>query len=175
MARLEAPVMNTRRRAPAARASSTAYWIRGLSTTGSISFGLALVAGRKRVPRPATGNTAVRIADFELLLIHILRGPAASRRQVWPRMAPSSRAASGSGGGLIGALGPLENRRTHAVPGTAFRAAPVPADAVEPAIIALVAPAGIPDAGEQCAQRARLGRRLHAHPELRGNARKPRH
>jgi hypothetical protein len=28
-----------------------------------------LVAGRKRVPRPATGNTAVRIADFELVLI----------------------------------------------------------------------------------------------------------
>src|SRR5256714_1031348 len=130
MARLEAPVMNTRRRAPAARASSTAYWISGLSTTGSISFGLALVAGRKRVPRPATGNTAVRMANFELLFIHILRRPAAS----------------GSGGGLIGALGPLEDGRTHTVPGTAFRAAPVPADAVEPAIIALIAAAGIPDA-----------------------------
>src|SRR2546425_12255657 len=59
MARLEAPVMNTRRCAPAARASSTAYWISGLSTIGSISFGLALVAGRKRVPSPATGNTAL--------------------------------------------------------------------------------------------------------------------
>src|SRR2546429_8600415 len=81
MARLEAPVMNTRRRAPAARASSTEYWIRGLSTTGWISFGLALVAGRKRVPRPASGNTAVRIAAFELLLIHRLLGSAASRRQ----------------------------------------------------------------------------------------------
>src|SRR5215218_8597485 len=31
----------------------------GLSTMGSISFGCALVAGRKRVPRPATGNTAL--------------------------------------------------------------------------------------------------------------------
>src|ERR1700738_4320186 len=72
MARLEAPVMNTRRRAPAARASSTAYWISGLSTTGSISFGLALVAGRKRVPRPATGNTAVRMDDLKLALIGIL-------------------------------------------------------------------------------------------------------
>jgi hypothetical protein len=30
----------------------------GLSTTLSISFGLALVAGKKRVPNPATGNTA---------------------------------------------------------------------------------------------------------------------
>ena len=34
-----------------------AYWIRGLSTTGSISLGIALVAGRKRVPRPPTGKT----------------------------------------------------------------------------------------------------------------------
>src|SRR5580658_11296864 len=41
-------------------ASSTAYWIRGLSTSGSISLGMALVAGRKRVPRPAAGNTALR-------------------------------------------------------------------------------------------------------------------
>src|SRR5262245_55576153 len=33
----------------------------GLSTMVSISFGIALVAGRTRVPRPATGNTALRI------------------------------------------------------------------------------------------------------------------
>ncbi len=45
---------------PAAAASSTAYWISGLSTTGSISLGMALVAGRKRVPEPATGKTALR-------------------------------------------------------------------------------------------------------------------
>src|SRR6185312_16098925 len=45
---------------PAARASSIAYWISGLSTTGSISLAVALVAGRKRVPSPATGNTALR-------------------------------------------------------------------------------------------------------------------
>src|SRR6185369_1378005 len=32
----------------------------GLSTMGSISFGCALVAGRKRVPRPAAGKTALR-------------------------------------------------------------------------------------------------------------------
>src|SRR5438874_8118082 len=32
----------------------------GLSTRGSISFGCALVAGRKRVPRPAAGKTALR-------------------------------------------------------------------------------------------------------------------
>ncbi len=45
---------------PAAIASSAAYWIRGLSTIGSNSFGIALVAGRKRVPKPATGKTALR-------------------------------------------------------------------------------------------------------------------
>src|SRR5262245_62081105 len=46
---------------PAATASSTTYWMIGLSTSGSISFGCALVAGRKRVPRPAAGKTALRI------------------------------------------------------------------------------------------------------------------
>ena len=45
---------------PAATASSTAYWMTGLSTSGSISFGWALVAGRKRVPQPAAGKTALR-------------------------------------------------------------------------------------------------------------------
>src|SRR5665213_3346491 len=46
---------------PGATASSTAYWMSGLSTMGSISFGEALVAGRKRVPSPATGKTALVI------------------------------------------------------------------------------------------------------------------
>jgi len=46
---------------PEATASSTTYWIVGLSTIGSISLGCALVAGRKRVPRPATGNIAFLI------------------------------------------------------------------------------------------------------------------
>src|ERR1700745_629507 len=32
----------------------------GLSTSGSISLGCALVAGRNRVPRPAAGRTALR-------------------------------------------------------------------------------------------------------------------
>src|SRR5437899_2170426 len=53
---------------PAAAASSTAYWISGLSTTGSISVGLAFVAGSKRVPIPATGNTA-----FVILRIVMIR------------------------------------------------------------------------------------------------------
>ena len=60
--RLAAPVTKMNSSMPAACASSTAYWIRGLSTTGSISLGMALVAGRKRVPMPPTGNTALRIA-----------------------------------------------------------------------------------------------------------------
>jgi hypothetical protein len=33
-----------------------AYWMTGLSTSGSISLGWALVAGRKRVPQPAAGK-----------------------------------------------------------------------------------------------------------------------
>src|SRR5215472_6023751 len=59
MARLLRPVMKIMSTMPAAAASSTAYWISGLSTMGSISLGLALVTGRKRLPRPATGKTAL--------------------------------------------------------------------------------------------------------------------
>ncbi|GEM91765.1 hypothetical protein RSP03_08320 [Cereibacter sphaeroides] len=44
---------------PASRASSTAYWISGLSTSVRISFGIDLVAGRNRVPMPAMGKMAV--------------------------------------------------------------------------------------------------------------------
>src|SRR5918995_4893611 len=47
---------------PARTASSTTYWIAGLSRSGSISFGWAFVAGRKRVPSPAAGMTALRTA-----------------------------------------------------------------------------------------------------------------
>src|SRR5579872_2281772 len=141
MARLEAPVMNTRRRAPAASASSTAYWMRGLSTTGSISLGLALVAGRKRVPRPATGNTAVRITGLETVMESL-----------------SSRRARA----LIGALRPLEHCGLQTVPRAALRAVPVPADAVQSAVLTLIAPAGLADAGEQHAQRCGVGHRLDA-------------
>ncbi|GIX26608.1 MAG: hypothetical protein KatS3mg123_0489 [Burkholderiales bacterium] len=68
MARLLRPVTKIIWVIPAAAASSTAYWMRGLSTMGSISLGLALVAGRKRVPSPATGNTALVIGSMEYLL-----------------------------------------------------------------------------------------------------------
>ena len=53
------PVININSVIPALMASSTAYWIKGLSTIGSISFGFAFVAGKKRVPIPATGKTAL--------------------------------------------------------------------------------------------------------------------
>src|SRR3954468_12809158 len=58
MARLWRPVTKIMSVMPAAAASSTAYWMSGLSTTGIISLGLALVKGRKRLPNPATGNPA---------------------------------------------------------------------------------------------------------------------
>src|SRR3954462_6603619 len=45
----------------------------GLSTMGSISLGLALVAGRKRVPRPATGKTAT---STRLFFTTVIRAPA---------------------------------------------------------------------------------------------------
>src|SRR3990172_8669500 len=62
IARLWRPVMKIISVRPAATAPSTASWMSGLSTTGIISFGLALVAGRNRLPKPATGNTALVIA-----------------------------------------------------------------------------------------------------------------
>src|SRR4029077_1528996 len=137
---------------PAAAASSTAYWISGLSTTGSISFGLAFVAGRKSVPRPATGKTAVRIGDLKLVLIL--------------RLSVRAGSASGRPHRPLGALGPLEDRGPHAVPGAAFRTTPVPPHAVQPAVIALVATAGIPYAHQQRAERARLGGRLDPGAEV---------
>src|SRR5437773_1571708 len=64
MAFLPRPVTMMMLVRPAATASSITYWMMGLSTRGSISLGWALVAGRKRVPRPAAGNTALRTQGF---------------------------------------------------------------------------------------------------------------
>src|SRR5450432_3078227 len=75
---------------PAATASSTTYWIDGLSTTGSISFGWLLVAGRNRVPRPAAGMTAFLIARgvaalaFTVLTLPVNSRHAHRRRPVHP-------------------------------------------------------------------------------------------
>src|SRR5437762_5020036 len=58
---------------PAATASSTAYWMMGRSTRGIISLGIALVAGRKRVPKPAAGRTAFLTRTvIRSLLVRIL-------------------------------------------------------------------------------------------------------
>src|SRR5580658_9682582 len=64
MALLPRPVTMMIWSQPELRASSTPYWIMGLSTKGSISLGWALVAGRNRVPRPAAGKTALRTRMF---------------------------------------------------------------------------------------------------------------
>src|ERR1700681_4712028 len=60
MARLPPPVTMITCSIPLAIASSTPYWIVGLSTSGSISLGCALVTGRNRVPSPAAGKIALR-------------------------------------------------------------------------------------------------------------------
>src|SRR5512133_3260091 len=60
MACLPRPVTIRMSSIPAPTASSMTYWMEGLSTRGSISLGCALVAGRKRVPSPAAGITALR-------------------------------------------------------------------------------------------------------------------
>src|ERR1700690_3904979 len=85
---------------PAALASSTAYWIRGLSTTGSISFGIALVAGRKRAPRPPTGKMALRTGLIVMLDpcdvkgafvpqgLHLDNGAAGRRRLITQQPVP---------------------------------------------------------------------------------------
>src|SRR5262245_1831725 len=62
---------------PEATASSTTYWIVGLSTSGNISLGCAFVAGRNRVPRPAAGNTPLRTCmDITTPRSHADRGEA---------------------------------------------------------------------------------------------------
>src|SRR5438094_9273759 len=60
MARFPPPVTMITCSIPLAIASSTPYWMVGLSTSGSISFGCALVTGKNRVPRPAAGKIALR-------------------------------------------------------------------------------------------------------------------
>src|SRR3954451_14174741 len=73
-ARLLRPVTIRTSVSPARAASSTTYWIAGLSTTGSISFGVAFVKGRNRVPRPAAGITALVTAMKATLVRRGLRG-----------------------------------------------------------------------------------------------------
>src|SRR3954470_8261098 len=78
MAFLPRPVTRMMLPTPESSASSTPYWMIGLSTSGSISFGCALVAGRKRVPRPAAGNTALRTASGmrRMVAFNVMLDPA---------------------------------------------------------------------------------------------------
>ncbi len=72
---------------PAWTASSTTYWMAGLSTTGSISLGWALVAGRKRVPSPAAGMTALVTDGFMRALYDGLAGSGLKLRSGFARRA----------------------------------------------------------------------------------------
>ena len=65
MARLPFPITIRMSVMPEPTASSTTYWMVGVSTIGSISLGCDLVAGRKRVPNPAAGMTALRTFFME--------------------------------------------------------------------------------------------------------------
>src|SRR5579872_7330008 len=77
MARLPPPVTMITCSMPLAIASSTPYWMVGLSTSGSISFGCALVTGKNRVPRPAAGKIALRTVIFDnLSVVDVRRHPA---------------------------------------------------------------------------------------------------
>ncbi|MFN4157190.1 MAG: hypothetical protein ACK4GO_02110 [Gemmobacter sp.] len=57
-----------------------AYWISGRSTNVMISFGIDFVAGRKRVPNPATGKTAFRTFLFFFIVSPLWFSPTS----VWP-------------------------------------------------------------------------------------------
>ena len=58
---------------PAARASSIAYWMSGRSTKVMISFGTDFVAGKNRVPMPATGKIAL-VTFLRILHLNLLCG-----------------------------------------------------------------------------------------------------
>src|SRR3990167_191272 len=68
MFRLDQPVTMMISSIPALTASSTTYWMIGLSTIGSISLGKALVWGKNRVPNPAAGITAFLIFIYLIKL-----------------------------------------------------------------------------------------------------------
>src|SRR3989338_384105 len=70
MLRLCQPVTMMMSSMPLATASSTTYCMMGLSTTGSISLGWALVAGRKRVPMPAAGIMALRTFGMWVIMVN---------------------------------------------------------------------------------------------------------
>src|SRR2546423_4660045 len=75
MAELPPPVTMITCSSREAIASSTAYWMVGLSSRGRTYLDWALVTGRKRVARPATGKMARRTGGLDIR--HSLtRGPS---------------------------------------------------------------------------------------------------
>src|ERR1700716_3587298 len=89
MARLPPPVTMITCSIPLAMASSTPYWIVGLSTRGSISFGCALVTGRKRVPSPAAGKIALR--TWGIVIDDNLSRGCGGKYSTWPGRTSGAR------------------------------------------------------------------------------------
>src|SRR4051794_20812524 len=102
---------------PARTASSTTYWIAGLSTTGSISLGVAFVAGRKRVPSPAAGMTALVTGALmsATLMLSPVPGVCSMRCESGRQTPAVSAAVLGGVQGLV--RGPHECSRAVAVVG----------------------------------------------------------
>src|SRR5690242_3936889 len=86
---------------PASMASSTAYCTTGRSTIVSISFGIAFVAGRKRVPLPATGMTAFLTLLVRSMALSFVRVRASAH---------AGECCRGSGSGFVSA--PEKRRKT---------------------------------------------------------------
>lgn len=57
---------------PAREASSTMYCIVGLSNIGNISLGIAFVAGKNLVPKPAAGIIAFNLSQYVNPFIYIV-------------------------------------------------------------------------------------------------------
>ena len=122
---------------PARTASSTTNWIAGLSTTGSISFDCALVAGRKRVPRPAAGMTALWTVAIGLLSSSASALRPRSRRPMlsrggrrrgrrWPPTPPTSPPGRPGDRGADRHRGDGEQRRQRRLARRARRGRPTP-------------------------------------------------
>src|SRR4029077_13180397 len=85
--------------------------MRGLSTIGSISFGIALVAGKKRVPSPATGKTALRTGLR-------IKSPILPRQQTFCHSVPPARKPAPPVYGLLSKIPNTNVPRSCAGPGS---------------------------------------------------------
>src|SRR3990170_5710067 len=99
MALFVRPVTMRMSLSPDLAASSTTYWIAGLSTIGSISLGWDFVYGRNRVPSPAAGMTAFMDAGRTLSLFITLC--AKLWLQVMTRLSEGLRTLRRGGLGLL--------------------------------------------------------------------------